>query len=100
MPVTGPPSMPLLWRSNAHDSTAYTNLGVLALAEGRSLAARRLFAEALWLDPGSGTAREGRARSREAWPSRNGVGTAFRVSSEESQDERLVLETRPWRLPA
>ena len=62
MPVTGPPSMPLLWRSNAHDSTAYTNLGLLALAEGHTLAARRRFAEALWLDPESSAARQGLAR--------------------------------------
>ncbi|MEQ1730297.1 MAG: fused MFS/spermidine synthase, partial [Vicinamibacterales bacterium] len=36
-------------RFDPHDSTAYTNLGLLALAEGHSEAARHLFAEALWL---------------------------------------------------
>ena len=49
---------------DAHDSTAYTNLGLLALADGRRPDARRLFAEALWLDPASATAREGLARTR------------------------------------
>ena len=51
-------------RLNAHDSTAYTNLGVLALAEGDRAAATNFFAEALWLDPASKTAREGLARAR------------------------------------
>ncbi len=49
---------------DAHDSTAYTNLGLLALAAGDRPEARRLFAEALWLDPRSATAREGLARSK------------------------------------
>jgi Flp pilus assembly protein TadD len=48
---------------DAHDSTAYTNLGLLALAEGHSEAARHLFAEALWLDAASAVAREGLARA-------------------------------------
>ena len=39
-------------RLNAHDSTAYTNLGVLELAQGNRAAAAGFFAEALWLDPG------------------------------------------------
>jgi Flp pilus assembly protein TadD len=51
-------------RLNAHDSTAYTNLGVLALAEGDRAAATGFFAEALWLDPASKTAREGLARAK------------------------------------
>jgi spermidine synthase len=50
-------------RLNAHDSTAYTNLGVLALAEGDRRAAVGFFAEALWLDPNSRTAREGLAQA-------------------------------------
>jgi spermidine synthase len=49
---------------DAHDSAAYTNLGLLDLAAGRHAAARNWFAEALWLDPASATAREGLARSR------------------------------------
>jgi Flp pilus assembly protein TadD len=49
---------------DAHDSTAYTNLGLLALAAGDRAAARRFFAEALWLAPDSTTARQGLARTR------------------------------------
>jgi len=49
---------------DAHDSTAYTNLGLLALAAGDRAAARDCFAEALWLEPTSATAREGLARTR------------------------------------
>lgn len=49
---------------DAHDSTAYTNLGLLALASGDRRQARRYFAEALWLAPASSTAREGLARSK------------------------------------
>ena len=44
---------------DAHDSTAYTNLGLLELAAGRAAAATGYFAEALWLAPDSATAREG-----------------------------------------
>ena len=44
---------------DAHDSTAYTNLGLLSLADGALEAARNYFAEALWLVPDSATAREG-----------------------------------------
>jgi spermidine synthase len=51
-------------RFDAHDSTAYTNLGWLALAEGDRRAAIRHFAEALWLVPESRVAREGLARAR------------------------------------
>jgi Flp pilus assembly protein TadD len=47
-----------------HDSTAYTNLGLLALAEQNRPAAARYFAEALWLAPNSTVAREGLARSK------------------------------------
>jgi spermidine synthase len=50
-------------RLNAHDSTAYTNLGVLALTGGDRRAAAGFFAEALWLDPASRTAREGLAQA-------------------------------------
>jgi Flp pilus assembly protein TadD len=49
---------------DAHDSTAYTNLGLLALERGDRLAARQHFAEALWLAPESRVAREGLSRSR------------------------------------
>ena len=49
---------------DAHDSTAYTNLGLLELAAGNQAAARRFFAEALWLTPDSATARQGLARTR------------------------------------
>jgi Flp pilus assembly protein TadD len=49
---------------DAHDSTAYTNLGLLALAEQNHSAAVRYFAEALWLAPDSTVAREGLARAR------------------------------------
>jgi Flp pilus assembly protein TadD len=48
---------------DAHDSTAYENLGVLELNAGNRAAAAKYFAEALWLVPESPTAREGLARS-------------------------------------
>jgi Flp pilus assembly protein TadD len=44
---------------DAHDSTAYTNLGVLALAAGDRAAAASRFAEALWLNADDATARQG-----------------------------------------
>lgn len=47
---------------DAHDSTAYENLGLLALEEGDYEAARNHFAEALWLVPNSRVAREGMRR--------------------------------------
>jgi spermidine synthase len=53
-------------RLNAHDSTAYTNLGVLELAQGNRAAAAGFFAEALWLDPASQTARQGLAEARRS----------------------------------
>jgi Flp pilus assembly protein TadD len=53
-------------RFNAHDSTAYTNLGVLELAQGNRTAAAGFFAEALWLDPASQTARQGLAEARRS----------------------------------
>jgi Flp pilus assembly protein TadD len=49
---------------DAHDSTAYENLGLLALEEGDRATARNYFAEALWLVPNSRVAREGMARTR------------------------------------
>ena len=49
---------------DAHDSTAYTNLGLLALAAGNRPAAAQLFAEALWLAPESQTARQGLSQSQ------------------------------------
>jgi Flp pilus assembly protein TadD len=51
-------------RFDPHDSVAYTNLGLLELAAGNPDAAARYFAEALWLDPESATAREGLTRAR------------------------------------
>ncbi len=53
---------------DAHDSTAYTNLGLIELASGRRAEASRYFAEALWLEPKSPTARQGLARSRPGAP--------------------------------
>lgn len=50
---------------DAHDSTAYTNLGVLELGLGRKAEAARHFAEALWLTPDSPVARQGLAASRQ-----------------------------------
>lgn len=47
---------------DAHDSTAYANLGLLALGSGRLDEARSRFAEALWLDETNSTARDGLAR--------------------------------------
>ena len=49
---------------DAHDSTAYTNLGLLELAAGNRAAAVRFFAEALWLAPDSTVARQGLAQAR------------------------------------
>ncbi len=48
---------------DAHDSTAYTNLGVLELGLGRREQAARYFAEALWLTPESPVARQGLAQA-------------------------------------
>ena len=48
---------------DAHDSTAYTNLGLLELAVGNRQVAANYFAEALGLAPNSATAREGPRRS-------------------------------------
>jgi spermidine synthase len=49
---------------DAHDSTAYENLGVLELNAGNRALAARYFAEALWLVPDSPTARQGLALAR------------------------------------
>jgi Flp pilus assembly protein TadD len=49
---------------DAHDSTAYENLGVLELNAGNRALAARYFAEALWLVPESQTARQGLAQAR------------------------------------
>ena len=51
-------------RYNAHDSSAYANLGLIELAAKSGDRAVRNFAEALWLDPESETAREGLAQAR------------------------------------
>ena len=51
-------------RFNAHDSSAYANLGLLALAARNRAAATNYFAEALWLDPHSPMAREGLAAAQ------------------------------------
>jgi Flp pilus assembly protein TadD len=48
---------------DAHDSSAYVNLGLVELASGNRAAAVNDFAEALWLEPGSRVAREGLARA-------------------------------------
>ncbi len=48
---------------DAHDSAAYLNLGLLDLAAGRPGTAANYFAEALWLDPTSATAKEGLTRA-------------------------------------
>ena len=49
---------------DAHDSTAYTNLGLVALRVGDREEAARYFAEALNLVPNSSVAREGLAQAR------------------------------------
>jgi spermidine synthase len=51
-------------RFDAHDSTAYTNLGLLELAAGNRQAAANRFAEALGLAPNSEAARAGLARTQ------------------------------------
>jgi Tfp pilus assembly protein PilF len=48
---------------DAHDSSAYANLGLLALGAGDGPEAQRRFAEALWLDPQAAAAREGLSRA-------------------------------------
>jgi len=48
-------------RLDAHDSTAYSNLGLIESALGRRDLARRYFAEALSLAPDSTVARQGLA---------------------------------------
>jgi len=53
---------------DAHDSTAYENLGVLELNAGNRQAAARYFAEALWLVPESTVSREGLRRARTGSP--------------------------------
>jgi Flp pilus assembly protein TadD len=55
---------------DAHDSTAYENLGLLALEEGDLSTARNYFAEALWLVPGSTVARQGLSRTGVTMPAR------------------------------
>jgi Flp pilus assembly protein TadD len=49
---------------DAHDSTAYENLGVLELNAGNRASASKYFAEALWLVPDSQTSRQGLARAK------------------------------------
>jgi len=49
---------------DAHDSTAYENLGVLELNAGNRALAAKHFAEALWLVPDSRTARHGLAQAQ------------------------------------
>ena len=49
---------------DAHDSTAYENLGVLEFNAGNRVAAAKYFAEALWLVPESQIARQGLAQTR------------------------------------
>ncbi|MBY0494312.1 MAG: fused MFS/spermidine synthase [Cyanobacteria bacterium] len=49
---------------DAHDSTAYENLGVLELNAGNRAQAAKYFAEALWLVPESDVSREGLRRAR------------------------------------
>jgi spermidine synthase len=49
---------------DAHDSSAYANLGLVELAAGNRAAAANYFAEALWLEPESRVAREGLARAK------------------------------------
>ena len=51
---------------DAHDSTAYINLGLLELAAGNRARATQYFAEALWLAPESQTARKGLFQSQPA----------------------------------
>jgi spermidine synthase len=48
-------------RFDAHDSSAYANLGLLALTAGERDVAANYFAEALWLDSNAKVARDGLA---------------------------------------
>jgi len=48
-------------RFDAHDSSAYANLGLLFLNAGNREAAVNYFAEALWLDADAKVARDGLA---------------------------------------
>jgi Flp pilus assembly protein TadD len=51
-------------RFDAHDSTAYTNLGLLELTAGNHRVAANYFAEALGLDPHSPAARQGLTKAQ------------------------------------
>lgn len=53
---------------DAHDSTAYENLGVLEMSAGNRALAAKYFAEALWLVPDSPTARRGLIVARTGSP--------------------------------
>ena len=53
---------------DAHDSTAYENLGVIELNSGNRAAAAKYFAEALWLVPDSQVARQGLAQAKTLRP--------------------------------
>jgi Flp pilus assembly protein TadD len=52
---------------DAHDSTAYENLGILELQAGNRAQAARYFAEALWLVPDSKVAFRGMAEARRSF---------------------------------
>jgi len=52
-------------RFNGHDSSAYLNLGLLALASGDRPAAANYFTEALWLDPQSENAQQGLLKTQQ-----------------------------------
>ena len=49
---------------DAHDSTAYENLGIIELQAGNRALAAKYFAEALWLVPDSRISRQGLAQAR------------------------------------
>ena len=51
---------------DAHDSTAYENLGIIELNAGNRAVAAKYFAEALWLVPESPVARQGLAQAAMA----------------------------------
>ena len=82
-------------RFDPHDSTAYTNLGVLALNDGDAAAAADYFAEALWLDEDSALAREGLNRATRFLGSRfRSSQSQFAVSAVRGSEDPRTPEPR------
>ena len=79
---------------DAHDSTAYENLGVLELNAGNRAAAAKYFAEALWLVPDSQTSRQGLA-ARNLQLSVQRSARSYGISSNIGRPASAMMSTRP-----